>query len=241
VRRALRRAACAKGLPVVRLHPAADGLVAPTRRVLHCCVLRLQYTVPDRAADGLVYRGGTISCGGLTSKPRPEAHLGHAVCSTYYASPTRRRRSRVPWECLGEVLVLALFFGAVCLAARRLTTTRSAGFRQSWAVQTWIAFRLHDVRPSGGSAGSLLTATMICWWRPRDEILATLLNPILPGQRPPSVEGTVRQCGYEAHGLGQEASGTQVSANPRSLSRSSRVGHVCESRELALFADCCLR
>ena len=98
--RALRRAACAKGLPVIRLHPAADWLVAPTRRVLHR-VLRLHPCLP-RAADEMV----GSSCGGLRSKSRPEAHLGHAVCSTYYArSSTRWRRSRVPWECLGVVLL----------------------------------------------------------------------------------------------------------------------------------------
>ena len=125
--RALRRAACAKGLPVIRLHPAADWLVAPTRRVLHR-VLRLHPCLP-RAADEMV----GSSCGGLRSKSRPEAHLGHAVCSTYYArSSTRWRRSRVPWECLGVVLLGV--FGAVCLAASRLATTRSAAFRQSWAV-----------------------------------------------------------------------------------------------------------
>jgi len=127
--RALRRAACAKGLPVIRLHPAADWLVAPTRRVLHR-VLRLHPCLP-RAADEMV----GSSCGGLRSKSRPEAHLGHAVCSTYYArSSTRWRRSRVPWECLGVVVVLLGVFGAVCLAASRLATTRSAAFRQSWAV-----------------------------------------------------------------------------------------------------------
>ena len=127
--RALRRAACAKGLPVIRLHPAADWLVAPTRRVLHR-VLRLHPCLP-RAADEMV----GSSCGGLRSKSRPEAHLGHAVCSTYYArSSTRWRRSRVPWEYLGVVVVLLGVFGAVCLAASRLATTRSAAFRQSWAV-----------------------------------------------------------------------------------------------------------
>ena len=127
--RALRRAACAKGLPVIRLHPAADWLVAPTRRVLHR-VLRLHPCLP-RAADEMV----GSSCGGLRSKSRPEAHLGHAVCSTYYArSSTRWRRSRVPWEYLGVVVVLLGVFGAVCLAASRLATTRSAAFGQSWAV-----------------------------------------------------------------------------------------------------------